>query len=218
MLPRQSSTATNPSHCNGIHDKLPLRKERFGASLWVCVSIIWWTSISTACTTESQAMTDPDSPSQIPDTRGLVAAISRNTSDGSLGRFLESFRWSVLSAFVRPQRLQRGHLLIAQGDKDRKIYFLESGSLKVDIRTDGGLVQLAILGPGTVVGEGSFFSHLARNASVAAYSDCTVWEMGPQEFSKLSHQHPNVALALAMALGAVMASRMLDLSNRITVT
>jgi len=152
------------------------------------------------------------------DTSGLIAAITRNQADGSLGKFLESFRWSVLSAFVQPQTLQRGHLLIAQGDRDRKLYFLESGNLKVDIRTEGGLVQLALLGPGTVVGEGSFFSQLARTANVSAYSDSKVWSMGPQDFDNLRRQNPGVALALAMALGAVMASRMLDLSNRITVT
>ena len=158
------------------------------------------------------------SPVEQPDTRALVAAIARSAPDGGLGRFLESFRWSVLSTFVRPLNQQRGHLLIAQGDKDRKLYFLESGSLKVDIRTESGLLQLALLGPGSVVGEGSFFSHYARSASVSAYSDCTVWEMTPQDFAQLSRQHPNVALALSMALGAVMASRMLDLSQRIAVT
>jgi CRP-like cAMP-binding protein len=163
-------------------------------------------------------MTAPILASKAPDISGLVGAITRSTGEGSLGRFLESYRWSVLADYVRPATLQRGHLLIAQGDRDRKLYFLESGNLKVDIRTGGGLVQLAIVGPGSVVGEGSFFSRLARSASVAAYSDCKVWEMAPQDFDKLAHEHANVALALSMALGAVMASRMLDMSNRIAVT
>ncbi|MCF8168331.1 MAG: cyclic nucleotide-binding domain-containing protein [Rhodoferax sp.] len=152
------------------------------------------------------------------DVSGLVSATSRNSGESGLGRFLEGYRWRVLAGFVRPRLLQRGHLLIAQGDRDRTLYFLESGSLKVDIRTEGGLLQLALLGPGGVVGEGSFFSKLARTASVSAYSDCKVWEMTPQDFDKLTHHHPTVALALSMALGAVMASRMLDLSNRIAVT
>lgn len=163
-------------------------------------------------------MTGTPLPPAAPDTRELVTAIARNTEDGSLGHFLEGYRWSVLSEFVRASRLARGHLLMAQGDRDRRLYFLESGNLKVDIHTTGGLVQLALLGPGSVVGEGSFFSRLARNASVSAYSDCTVWEMAPEDFEKLSRQHPSVALALAMALGAVLASRMLDMTRRITVT
>ena len=81
-----------------------------------------------------------------------------------------------------------------------------------------GFVQLALLAPGTVVGEGSFFSHLARNSSVVAYSECKVWELSPVDFATLSKQHPTVALALAMALGAILASRMLDMSKRIAVT
>ena len=153
-----------------------------------------------------------------PDVSGLIAAISRNKDDNSLARFLETHRWSVLADYMRPSVLPRGHLLISQGALDRKLYFLESGSLKVDLRTDSGPMQLAILGPGTVVGEGSFFSHLARSSSVAAYSPCKVWELGAPEFAALSKQHPSAALALSMALGAILATRMLDMSKRVAVT
>jgi CRP-like cAMP-binding protein len=152
------------------------------------------------------------------DVSGLVAAIARNTEDWSLGRFLEDYRWSVLADYVTPSRHERGHLLIAQGERDRTIYFLESGNLKVDMKTDGGLVHLAVLGPGTVVGEGGFFSTLPRNASVSVYSDCKVWAMGIGKFAELARQHPSVALALTLALGAVLSSRMLDVSKRLPVT
>ena len=152
------------------------------------------------------------------DVSPLAAAIARNTDEGGLGKFLESYRWSVLAQYVQPATLPRGHLLIAQGARERSLYFLESGDLKVDTKTSAGLVHLAILGPGTVVGEGSFFSGLPRNASVAAYSDCKVWEMGLARFASLAHEHPSVALALSQALGAVMASRMLDVSKRLALT
>ena len=152
------------------------------------------------------------------DVTGLVAAIARNKDDTTLARFLAQHRWSVLAGYIHPVVLKRGHVLISQGAQDRKLYFLESGSLKVDIRTEAGLVQLAILGPGTVVGEGSFFSHLSRNASVVAYSECKVWTMSPEDFSALSREHAAVALALSMALGAILATRMLDMSKRIAIT
>ena len=163
-------------------------------------------------------MNSPALTPQKPDVSGLISAISRNKEDGTLARFLEPQRWSVLADYLRPSVLQRGRLLISQGALDRKLYFLESGSLKVDLRTNTGFVQLAILAPGTVVGEGSFFSHLVRNSSVTAYSECKVWELSPEDFSTLSKQHPTVALALSMALGAILATRMLDLSKRIAVT
>lgn len=157
-------------------------------------------------------------PPQKNDMSGLLAAIGRNKDPGSLGQFLEPHRWIILGDYLHPIDLPQGRLLISQGALDRKLYFLESGSLKVDLRTDAGLVQLALLAPGTVVGEGSFFSHLARTSSVTAYSDCKLWELSPADFAVLSKQSPSVALALAMALGATLASRMLDLSKRITVT
>lgn len=152
------------------------------------------------------------------DVSGLVAAIARNTEDWSLGRFLEDYRWSVLADYVTPAQLERGDLLIAQGERDRTLYFLESGNLKVDMKSEAGLVHLAVLGPGTVVGEGGFFSTLPRNASVSVYSDCKVWSMGVGKFAELARQHPSVALALTLALGAVLASRMLDVSKRLPVT
>lgn len=162
-------------------------------------------------------MTSPISSPQQRDVSGLVAAIARNTEAGGLSKTLESYRWKVLADHVQPAAHKRGELVIGQGDLDRKLYFVESGDLKVDMHTDKGIVHLAIVGPGSVVGEGSFFSHMARSASVSAYSDCKVWVMTPADFDRLSHSNANVALALSMALGTVLASRMLDLSKRLAV-
>jgi CRP-like cAMP-binding protein len=152
------------------------------------------------------------------DVNGLVMAISRNKEDGVLARHLGAPSWYIVADFLHPHEYERGHLLIGQGAQDRTLYFLESGNLKVDVTTDAGLLQLAILGAGTVVGEGSFFSRLPRNASVVAYSHCKVWSLSPEDFEALGRKHPTVALSLAMALGAILATRMLDVSRRITST
>lgn len=149
---------------------------------------------------------------------GLITAISRNTEDRALARHLGAPYWYIVADYLHPHAHERGHVLISQGAQDRKLYFLESGNLKVDVRTEQGLLQLAILGAGTVVGEGSFFSHLPRNASVVAYSACKLWSMDAEDFEALSKQHPAVALSLAMALGAIVATRMVDVSRRIAST
>lgn len=162
-------------------------------------------------------MTSPTASPQQPDVSGLVAAIARNTEPGGLRLHLEPYRWSVLADYVHRASYRRGELVIGQGDEDCKLYFVESGDLKVDMHADKGLIHLAIVGPGSVVGEGSFFSHLARSASVSAYSDCTVWALSPADFERLSQAHATVALALCMALGTVLATRMLDMSKRLAV-
>lgn len=148
----------------------------------------------------------------------LISAIAHNTEDGVLARFLGSQSWFIVADYLHQRKFTRGHVLISQGAPDRSLFFLEAGSLKVDVKTEVGFMQLAILGPGSVVGEGSFFSHLSRNASVLAYSDCTVWELSPTDFEALGKKYPEVALSLSMALSAVLATRMLDVSRRIAVT
>lgn len=149
---------------------------------------------------------------------GLITAIAHNTEDGVLSRHLGAQSWYIVADYLHPHAYERGHVLISQGAQDRNLYFLESGNLKVDVRTGQGPLQLAILGPGTVVGEGSFFSHLPRSASVVAYSGCKVWELSRADFDALGKKHPVVALSLAMALGAIVATRMVDVSKRIAVT
>ena len=163
-------------------------------------------------------METPSSTPTKPDISGLVAAITRNKDDDTLAQYLEPHRWGILADYLHSTKVPHGHILISQGGADRTLYFLESGSLKVHVGDGAGQIQLAILGAGSVVGEGCFFSHKARNATVQAYNDCKVWSLDPAGFAALSKQDPTVALALAMALGAIMATRMLDLSRRIVVT
>ncbi len=149
---------------------------------------------------------------------GLISAIARNTEESALARHLGAPSWYIVADYLHPHAYERGHLLISQGAQDRVIYFLETGNLKVDFKTDKGLMQLAILGAGTVVGEGSFFTQQPRTASVVAYSDCKVWAMSREDFDALAKKHPTVALSLSMALGAILAVRMSDVSRRIAIT
>lgn len=151
-------------------------------------------------------------------THTLVTAIAHNSQSDAIGRYLDSVRWSVLGDYITPSKLQRGYLLIAQGDHDGRLYFVESGDLKVDMKSPNGQVHLAILGPGSVVGEGGFFTQQARNASVSVFTGCTVWTMTPESFQALAHDHPAVATSLCVALGAVLATRTLDLGKRVAIT
>jgi CRP/FNR family cyclic AMP-dependent transcriptional regulator len=155
---------------------------------------------------------------QNPAINGLISAIAHNTEEGLLAKHLGAPSWYIVADYLHPHQFERGHLLIAQGAQDRMIYFLETGDLKVDVKTDQGFMQLAILGAGTVVGEASFFTQQPRIASVVAYSDCKVWSMSRDDFDALAKKQPAVALALALALGAILALRMSDVSRRIAIT
>ena len=79
-------------------------------------------------------------------------------------------------------------------------------------------MQLAILNPGSVVGEGSFFSRLPRSANVVAIGAARVWRLTPVRFAEMSNRQPNLALEIVIALGGVIAKRMVDRLKRVAVT
>jgi CRP/FNR family cyclic AMP-dependent transcriptional regulator len=161
--------------------------------------------------TSTVAVTQPS------DIAHLIAAVARNTESGGLRKFLELHRWKALAEYLRPVKYGSGDTVINQGEMDRRLYFVESGELSVDMHTGKGIVHLATVGAGSVVGEGSFFSRLPRIAVVTASTDCKVWVLTPEEFDRLSLVNSGVALAVSMALGTLLAVRMLDMSKRVTV-
>jgi CRP-like cAMP-binding protein len=131
---------------------------------------------------------------------------------------LSEAQWTTLGDYLQPISLQEGQLLIEQGVKDRTVYFVESGSLTVHYEDDKDRVRLAIVGAGSILGEGAFFSHLPRSATVNAGSHARLWCLTPLRFRELSVRFPTIALDLTVAMAAVMARRMYHKPKRIAVT
>lgn len=150
--------------------------------------------------------------------RRFVDAVMQDTKDRTLGYFLMPGQWDVVAEYVHRSELMQGQVLITQGAKDRTLYLVESGSLTVHFEDSAGYIRQAIVGAGSAVGEGSFFSHLPRNATVQAATPCAVWSLTPMRFSELSNRQPAVALAVALALAALVSRRMLDTRKRNAVT
>ncbi len=153
-----------------------------------------------------------------PNIEALLQAIASNPNDPTLSHLLTAAQWAVLGGYMQASALAPGQILISQGAEDRSLYFVESGMLTVHFEDAGGKIHLAAVGAGSVVGEGGFFSYLARSATVQAGSACKLWSLTPMRFSELSNRQPQVALALAMALGAIMAKRVVSNRRRIAVT
>ena len=157
-------------------------------------------------------------PNVKPDIRALVKALESDPRELTLSQALSGPQWEVLGQYMQQVTILAGRILIAQGAEDRTLYFVESGMLTVHFEDATGKIRLAAVGGGSVVGEGAFFSRLARSATVQAAVECRLWSLSPMRFSELSNRQPNVALALAMALGATMAKRLVSNRRRISVT
>lgn len=163
-------------------------------------------------------MNTPFLPQSKADMSALLRAIATNPVEQTLGQMISRSQWEILGSFMQPTALTLSQVLIKQGDADRTLYFVESGSLTVHFEDAAGNIRLATVGAGAVVGEGGFFSQQARSATVQAGSACKLWALTPMRFSELSNRHPQVALALAMALGAIMAKRVVSNRRKLAIT
>ena len=105
--------------------------------------------------------------------------------------------------------IRAGDLLVKQGDADRTMYLLAQGTLQVFV-TGGppGRQRIAILRPGSVVGEPACSADGPRMANVEAMTPCVVWALRGPRLEELSAAQPALALRILRAAGAVMAVRM----------
>ena len=148
----------------------------------------------------------------------LVQAITANQADDAMTNTLTDAQWTAMNGYLQPLTLAPGQILIDQGATDRGVYWVESGSLSVHYEDDKGRVLLAMVAPGSAVGEGAFFTHNPRNATVQAAAPCKVWCLTPIRFTELANRHPAIALAIAMALGSLLGRRLVNKPKRVAVT
>ncbi len=152
------------------------------------------------------------------DIQNLALAIRHGTALDTLPLALSDSQWGSFVNYLQSIELPHGELLFEQGHKSRSVYFVESGSLSVHLQDSRSRIRIAVVGGGSVLGEGAFFSHLPRNATVQAGSDSRLWCMTELRFRELSQRYPDVALAVSMAMAAVLARRLQNKPKRVAVT
>src|SRR5438132_8959426 len=142
------------------------------------------------------------------DVQGLAQAIEQNASNDSFAPVLNPTQWDMLGSYLQPYEVKPGQVLIAQNATDRTLYIIESGSLTVHYEDSKGRVRLAVVGPGSAVGEGAFFTRQPRSATVQAAVPTKLWCLTPMRFTELSNRQPAVALEIALALGSHVPRRL----------
>lgn len=152
------------------------------------------------------------------DIMALAQAMKHSSALDAVPLNMSEAQWQTLANYLQPVSLQQGQALIEQGVKDRTVYFVESGSLTVHYEDDKDRIRIAMVGAGSLLGEGAFFSHLPRSATVHAGSACKLWCLTPLRFRELSVRAPDVALDLTVAMSAVLARRMYNRPKRVAVT
>jgi CRP/FNR family transcriptional regulator, cyclic AMP receptor protein len=150
------------------------------------------------------------------DTSALAAACRRNRGYDCTRLTPET--WRALSTVLVLEPNADRASLIREGENDASLFFLESGLLRVYCTDKQTRLQLAVIVPGSLVGEGGFFApSVARSASVEAIEPSMVWKLPPENFEALAAREPGAALATALYAGSVMRARMLSVAGRLSV-
>lgn len=101
---------------------------------------------------------------------------------------LASFQWRYF---------QIDDVIISQNDIDDRVYLLFSGHVRVMVYTEKGReVTFTELGPGDLFGEYSALDDLSRLTSVKAIDAVKVGVITKNDFIKLIHDRPEMALQL----------------------
>ncbi len=104
---------------------------------------------------------------------------------------------SALEASMSSATLRRGEILFSEGDDGDQLYVVTEGKIKLGRTSpDGRENLLAILGPGQMFGELSFFDPGPRSATATAVTDVELKSLGHEALSPILNAHPDVAHAL----------------------
>ncbi len=108
---------------------------------------------------------------------------------------------AALFATARPHRLKADQTLFTAGDPGDGCYRVEQGLLKVTVVSPSGRERiLAILGPGTLVGELAIIDAQPRSASVVAARDSELSFISRTAFAGIAGANPDVYRHIVMLL------------------
>jgi len=139
----------------------------------------------------------------------LVHSVQTLNAEDAFRPRLNAEQWRNIAPFFTLHDIRAGDLLVKQGDTDRTLYVLGSGSLQVFASGGApGRGRIAILRAGAVVGESGLFVEGPRQANVEAMTACAVWALRGPRLEELAQRLPALALELVRAAGKVMAVRM----------
>jgi CRP-like cAMP-binding protein len=164
-------------------------------------------------------------PGSIPVRNGYRMATARKPPPNLLSDLPDRLSAGLLNQ-ATTRRLSAGETLFLAGDPGDGLYRVDEGLLKVSIASASGAERiLAILGPGTIVGDLTIIDGLPRSASVTALRDCTLRFVSRKAFETFAAKEPEIYKYLTKMLATrlretdqiVAAGSFLPLRGRVAV-
>lgn len=134
---------------------------------------------------------------------------SGDTTEGlsSVGIFrdLSSADRIAMEAEFEKLALQRGDVLVRQGEEADNLYIVVTG--RFDVRIASRTDVVAEIGPGSPIGEIAFLAGGTRTATVVASRDSLVLKLGRADFERLCQRLPGIWRTLTATLASRLAEQ-----------
>lgn len=115
----------------------------------------------------------------------------------------------IFASLVIPQTFKAKKIIIWEGVKDDKMYFVKSGRVIVSKKLKGKIEEVLIrFGPGDFFGELAVIEHSARTATVEAEEDSELLIFESKKLDELEKKHPQIASKFYRALLLEMMKRL----------
>jgi len=115
----------------------------------------------------------------------------------------------VFASLVIPLAFKAKKIIIWEGVKDDKMYFVKSGKVVVSKKLKGKIEEvLTRFGPGDFFGELAVIEHSVRTATVAAEEDSELLIFESKRLEELEEKYPQIASKFYRALLLEMMKRL----------
>lgn len=124
--------------------------------------------------------------------------------------------WNNLLRRARARSVHSSEIVIARGAEERSVCFVVAGQFEVgSVYVDGmSFSPLARIGPGSVLGEQSFFDGLPRSANVWAITEGELLVLQFEDYRRFSDDAPALARDLVFAMSRVLSLRLRNTTVR----
>ncbi|WP_078543788.1 Crp/Fnr family transcriptional regulator [Litchfieldia alkalitelluris] len=126
-----------------------------------------------------------------------------DTFNGDISSFLSIDNFNKLKEIMRPKQVKAGSHLFWEGEKADKMYFINSGQIKLRTSTEAGKeFLLGIKEEGSLLGEfGGFDDHITYHYRAEVTEDGQVSAIYMNDLKKLLYQFGNFAVEFMNWLG-----------------
>jgi len=124
---------------------------------------------------------------------------------------------TLIAPRLRRARYKPGEIVIRQGDRDRSVYIVASGTTTVRVNAAGSerQVRLASYARGTMFGEMALLDRQPRSATVIAENDVVCYVLSEEAYDALIAEHPLIAVRLLSNIARELSARLRNATRMI---